>query len=220
MLLGLPERRWLGLALSFNFTPASYLHESWLDSLPHGDLLRRLRAVPRAVGDVSDYVLQVLELNRQYCDDFSSRPARLPLVYGQALEQLFFYLGLCLRNEELRREILGERIRKLKQALGEQAFTFAVKRAPFLGGIPDFSFEPEPSDPRSRFAMIGARFYVTVCTGLEDALIRRLALKLPYAWSGCLLEAKADNSPYGSDLPPLIRKLIKEILPRWNPLFA
>ena len=221
-LLGLPERRWLQLALAFNFAPAGYLHDSWLDSLPHGELVQKLRKVPPAAGYVSEYILQTLELNHQYCYDFSKRSARLALLHGRVLEHLFLYLGLTLRNQELRREILGERIRSLRKTLGEHEFAFAIKRAPFLGAIPDFPYEPEASDPRTRFTMIGARFCALSCSAFGEGLLRRMALKLPAAWSNCLLEASADDMQANTDsaLPPLIRKLIKETLPQWNPLFV
>ncbi|NJN46701.1 MAG: SctK family type III secretion system sorting platform protein [Candidatus Competibacteraceae bacterium] len=217
--LGLPDSRWLKRALTFNFHPVAYLHDSWFDTLPYGDLMRRLRTMPRAAPQVSRHLLQALGLEQDYWYDFSDRRTRLALLNGPTLERLFLYLGLTLRSTELRGELLGERLRPIKQAVGEDGFAFAVKRAPFLGGLPDFSFEPETDDPHTRFSLIGARFCADQLPA--EALLKRMALKLPVAWSS-LLTANPQPSPVTIDpsLPPLLRKLIKELMPKWTPLFA
>lgn len=230
-LLGLPERHWLRLALAFNFQPAGYLHDSWFDHLPQGELIRRLRDEPASAVPINRHLRQILTLDRDsLMQDFSARRSRLALLDGAALMRLSWYAGLALRSHALRSELLGTRLRRLRQALGEEAFTFAVKRAPFLGTIPDFPFEPETDDPQTRFLVIGARYCVLQVAELDGKLARRMVLKLPRDWAdwidpqddtGTRLPDKAANEHQdNSGLTPLLRKLIKERLPRWTPLFA
>ncbi|MEZ5581702.1 MAG: SctK family type III secretion system sorting platform protein [Candidatus Competibacteraceae bacterium] len=147
--LGLPDPRWLKRALAFNFHPAAYLHDSWFDTLPHGDLVRRLRTVPRAAPQVSRYLMQILGLEQDYWYDFADRRARLALLNGRPLERLCLYLGLALRSTELRSELRGDRLRPVKQAVGEDGFAFAVKRLPFWGCCLISLSSPKPTIRRS-----------------------------------------------------------------------
>ena len=217
--LGLPDG-WRDTALIFNTQPAVWLHDSWFDLLPHGAMARRLCAVPQAAPQVSGYLLRAFGLERNYCENFANAWTRLALLDGPALDRLFLHVGLALRSQELRQEILGERLRTLKQTVGMDGLHFILKRAPLLGAIPPFAFEPDTADPRTRFALIGGRFCTRRLLAFGQPLMRRLTLKLPAAWSASL------NAPHPSpdaapvDLPPLLRKLLKDLLPTWNPLFA
>lgn len=218
--LGLPDRRWLETALVFNTQPAVWLHDSWCDVLPHGAIVRRLRAVPQAVPQVSGYLLRAFGLERNYCEDFTIHWARLALLDGPALEDLFLHLGLALRRDELQREILGERLRRLQQAVGVERLNSAIKRAPLLGAIPTFTFEPEAVEPRARFTLIGARFCAMRLAILSPPLLRRMTLKLPAAWSACLNAPNPQSKASCGELPPLLRKLLRDLPPAWNPLFV
>jgi hypothetical protein len=226
-LLGLPDQRWVSIALAFNFHPASYLHASWFDTIEHGDMARRLCADPDGAADVSRYLLPRLELMSRFHSDFSNPCSRLALLPGATFEHLCLYLGLVLRSETLRREILGARLRELKKAVGDEAVAFVFKRVPLLGAIPDFPFEPQlPADDlRQRFTLIGARFCILPLAAEGDALLRRVLFKLPQSWAS-QLAADDDDDFYLAEpdrhapLPPVVRKLIKELVPQWHPLFA
>lgn len=218
--LGLPDHHWREVALIFNTQPVAYLHDSWFNLLPHGTIARRLGAVPQAAPWVSGYLLRAFGLERSYWEDFTSPWARLALVDGPALEQLFMHLGLALRSSDLQREVMGERFRLLKQAVGAESWNFAIRRAPLLGAIPKFAFEPNTDDPHIRFILIGARFCAVHLTPFGQPLLRRMTLKLPASWSACLNAPEARPQAMPAELPPLLRKLLKDLLPTWNPLFA
>ena len=227
--LGLTDRRWLKLALELMLQPATYLHESWYETLPNGELIRRLRNEPAATALVNRQLRDILALDLESPPhEFSGWRARLALLEGPALAQLSLYLGLALRSAALRNELLGARLRRLRETLGNEAFTFALKRTPFLGAIPDFPFEPQDDDPGIRFSLIGARFSILQVAQLSEALARRMVLKLPRNWAEDISPQSnsdvLDNTPGerqdDAHLPPLLRKLIKERLPTWSPLFA
>lgn len=218
--LGLTDRRWREVALIFNTQPAAYLHDSWFNVLPHGVIARRLSAIPQAAPWVSGYLLRAFGLERSYCENFTSPWARLALLDGSALEHLFIHLGLALRYDQLQREVMGERLRLLKQTIGFESLNFAIKRAPLLGAIPRFAFEPKAADPRTRFTLIGARFCAIHQAPFGQPLLRRMTLKLPSAWSACLNAPEAQPQAIPVELPTLLRKLLKDLLPTWNPLFA
>ena len=221
--LTLSEPRWREAVLIFNTQPALWLHDSWFDRLPQGSIARRLRTVPQAAPWVSCYLLRAFGLAQRHCLDFASPWARLALLDGPALERLFLHLGLALRHRDLGQEILGEQLRRLKTALSAAEWNFAVKRAPLLGAIPLFTFEPDTADLRTGFTLIGGRFCAVHLTPFGRPLLARLTLKLPATWSATLNLSAApavSGSVTGADLPPLLRKLLKDLLPTWNPLFA
>jgi hypothetical protein len=221
-LLGLPDQRWLPLALSLNEQPAAYVHDSWLDDLPQGALVRRLRDQPLALAGLSRYLCDQLLAGESSSLDFTPRWRRLSLLDAPALMRLCLYLGLTLRNDEIRWEIAGSKVRLMRQSLGDEAYAFAVKRAPFFGAPPVFAFEPPPQEARMRFAMIGARFCGERVMASDPGAARRMALKLPRAWSagwdvGAQASTRLNDEPGFS---PLMNKLIKEVAPPWAPLFV
>ncbi|WP_295409478.1 SctK family type III secretion system sorting platform protein [uncultured Thiocystis sp.] len=196
------------------------MHDSWYEWLPHGEMLGHLRGSPRARGELSRHLLTCLALDGCYVEDFANPWARLALLDGPWLEHLLRRLGLALRSSELRLELSGERRRRLKAALSAEDWRFVTCETPLLGQIPAFDSEPRQldADPATRFALIGARFCALQGLGALDlALTQRLALKLPVDWAPTLNAARA---PRSSALPPILRKLLRELPPAWIPLFA
>jgi hypothetical protein len=169
---------------------------------------------------VSRYLAETLGLVDAYVYDFSDPRSRLALIDGPALERLSLYVGIALRSIEIKQEIDGERLRELKSILGEDGYRFASQRAAFLGSIPEFPFEPSKRDPHLRLSLIGARYCVQQLSSLGRTLRRRMTLKLPSSWSSSLVDAPILGMSREPALPPLLRKVIKEKLPQWHPLFA
>lgn len=211
--LGLPGPQWRNLAFALHFHPASYLHDSWIDTLPYSELIRRLRSVPKVTMRLSQYIDTTLTLEPRYWYDFSEPSTRLALLDTPSLESLFFYLGLTLRRNEISREIMGETLRTLKRTLGETALQFVLKEVPLLGTVPEFPFEPAKTHQKERLTIIGAKYCAHF---LPYALVQRMALKLPFEWYAYF--STTQSTPVL--LPRFVRKLIKNILPAWDPLFV
>lgn len=218
--LGLPNALWHEQALIFNTQPARYLHHSWCERLPHGALLERLRDSTRARAALSRHLLMTFKLDGRYVEDFANPWARLALLDGPWIERLMRRLGLALRSPRFRLELSGERLRHLKSTLSTEDWNFVMREAQLLGRIPVFHSEPQQSDadPATHFGLIGMRFCVLRGLGaLDTALIRRLALKLPADWAPTL---SVHRVPRSAELPPILRKLLRELPPAWTPLFA
>lgn len=218
--LGLPESSWRARALIFNTQPARYLHDSWYERLPHNAILSRLSDSPRARAALSRHLLAAFALDGRYVEDFTNPWARLALLDGPWIERLMRRLGLALRSPRLRLELSGEHLRRLKSALSAEDWNFVTRETPLLGRIPAFHSEPRQpdADPATQFALIGTRFCVLQGLGaLDEALIRRLALKLPADWAPTLHTPRV---PSADTLPLILRKLLRELPPAWTPLFA
>ena len=220
-LLGLPDQRFLPLALEFNFLVAASVHASWLTGSPHAELLLSLREQRAALPWLSHYLADFLNLPEGYWTDFSSPLSRVALLQPAALESLCLHLGLALASASLRNELSGERVRRLKQALGQHEFLFATRRAPLLGVPPGFECEPDVGDPYQQYALTGARF-ISARLARMQVLRRRIVLKLPAAWGDALMTEASGHPIEGHREPmtPWVRKLINEAIPEWKPLFA
>ena len=219
-LLGLPEHRWLAPALALNLDPLAAVDPSWLGDLPHGDLIHRLRKSPRAAKGVGAYLFEALELNSTWCADFSRPSARVLLLPGDLLQRLCLYLGLALFSERLRNEIEGARVRAVRDAVGAEAYDFALKRAPLLGRLPPAPPLPADVEPRLAFELAGAgTLAADLCAGPDKGSLRRLALKLPKHWSATIDSAIPVEGP-SPDYSSLLRRLLEEVSPRWSPLFV
>jgi YOP proteins translocation protein K (YscK) len=221
-LLGLPDDRWLEPALSLNFHPEAWVHESWLQRFQQRPIVDRIWGKPGGATALSRYLLQTFKLDGSYCEDFSGPFSRLALLDGNSLSSLFLHVGLVLRSEGLREQISGEAVRGLRSAVGDEAYAFAIRTAPLLGKIPSFRYEPEATDPASRFSLIGARYCWSTSPKPGEGLLRRALLKLPVGWARPLAVAW-DDQPQGAStgqLPPLVLKILGGILPTWRPLFV
>lgn len=219
-ILGLPDRRWLVPALALNLDPFAAVDPSWIDDLPHGDLVRRLRGSPRAAKGVGAYLFESLELDSTWCADFSRPSTRILLLPGDLLRRLCLYLGLALSCERLRNEIDGARVRSVRDSVGTEAYDFALKRAPLLGRLPQATPLAPELEPRLSFQLAGAgTLAADLTSGANGGPLRRLTLKLPKRWS-TLIDPEMPTEAPDADYAPLLRKLLDEVSPQWSPLFV
>jgi hypothetical protein len=208
--------------VAFNLAPINYVDDSWLDEIPHGDLVRVLRMEPRNAARLSQYLLAAFELENAFFDDFAEPRSRLALLDPEHLQTLFLRTGVALRHEELRNVLDRDRLARLRNELGPEVIEFAIKRVPLLGKLPVFDFEPESEEPRTRMTLIGAAFSLSPRVWQDPAYSRRVSLKLPCHVAKGLSTLHSDHgsAPENGSLPPLTRRLIKEFAEGWQFLFA
>lgn len=219
--LSLPGNDWIKHAVEFNLGPINYTHRSWFDAIPHGAAVWSLSGDLRAASHLSQYLLEAFHLDTNFVHDFSSPRLRLALIEAPILEHLFLYTGLALRSSEIRTEIDGSHIAELRDALGPECIDFAIKRTPLLGSIPEFEFEPAATDVRSRLIIIGTMFSLPHEAWKNPGYSGRIILKLPRE---CGLQLFGTSPPLSEmndneDLPHLTKRLIRELAPKWQPLF-
>ena len=209
------------LSLDFNLAPVKYLHDSWYAVLPQGEFCRRLLGHGRARAHVSRYLLESLGLERRFYDAFETPRSRLALLEPRLLETLFLYVGAALRSAEFRRELNGTRVAMLRRALGGNLLDYATKRVPFAGPVPDFPYEPEMRDnTRLRLIRIGAVYSMSPGAAADPAYVGRAVLKLPHPISVDLIaDVAAAAEPDNPRLPTVTRRVVREFLPKWLPLF-
>lgn len=215
------DRRLAAAIVEFNCLPSRYAHDSWFTALPHGALLLRLRESPRIAQRLSRHLLAAWGLEGQYCFDFSTPPARLALLDSSTLTQLVLYAGLTATAAYVRQTVERDKVAALKQRLGEPAFLFALKRAPFLGGVVPLSTALHRASPDAfhRITLLaGLQCLAASLKGRERALRRRLLFKFPHGWAASFASSKAMPPPAAS--ARLFDQLLWEFAPQWAHLAA
>lgn len=219
--LGGPNRRLAAAIVEFNCLPSRYAHASWFAALPHGALLLKLRESPRAAQRLSRYLLAAWGLEGRYCTDFSAPAARLALLDSATLTQLVLCAGLTATAAYVGRTVERDKVAALKRRLGEPAFLFALKRAPFLGGVaplPDALHRASPEDFHRITLLAGLQCLSASLKGRERALRRRLLFKFPQGWAASFAGIKATPPP--AVCARLFDQLLWELAPQWAHLAA
>ena len=130
-------------------------------------------------------------------------------------------MGTALNAPKIARIIERDKLLSVKKEIGESAYLFALKRAPFLIGPVEFSFVDDrlPQNFRSNVIAYGMKCLEACFSGQPNALIKRVLFKLPKSICGSFKpedltqeKAKASN---------LMKKvLLREVGPEWAPYFS
>lgn len=210
----LPEP-FMAKVFEFNFLPSRYVHMSWLQTLPHGRLLSKLRRCERAEWRVARYLLSYFGLRERYWFDFNKPSYRIALWDSRDIQQLAVYVGLTLNYQYIQHAVRRDDVLHIRRAFGERAYRFAMRQAPFL--VPKEMLsrgEINPTNDRDMIAASGVHCLGTVFCTLPLELHKRLLLKLPYHWMphfcGPPVQSRQNCALLLSKLMPELQKVKKE----------
>jgi hypothetical protein len=206
------------LVHQFNAQPALYAHPSWFEGLVPQHLLNVLRTRRRSVRRLSTLLLDRHCLADEVCYDFQSRQWRLALLPVQVVQKLALYGGLAFQHRRICATVDKATLAAIKGSIGEQAYAFAVKRAPLMfrpGGAVNRRW-----DGRGDFGRfcrdIGAVCFLTHFYAAPRAVAERLAFK----FSRAIWRLALGKMPETSWWPLFKRIVIHEIDPRWQTLLS
>lgn len=183
--------------LDFNCLPLRTLHDSWYAGLPDGDLVVRLRGRPRVERRLNQWLLDRHGLNARFWFQPEQPFERLALLDGERLLKLVVYTGLTLNAKRIQHTLIGDDVRLIKQSIGQPAYQFALKRAPFLGPLPPGLLPPSAysDDFYCHTSACGTRALAVAFAarraGPDPALLARILFRLPRSLAG-----------YAGDTPP------------------
>lgn len=203
--------------IEFNLRPARYIHRSWIDHLIDAPLLLKLKAVPRAEKRLSSLILAEFNLHQDPIYDFEQHHRRAALLDTDALTRLVYLTGIALNAADIARVIEKKPLLALRNTIGEPAYLFALKKAPFLLGQLDPKFKRDGDQDYRSHAMNCGILCLQACYREEPAgLLRRLYFKFPKDTF-----TDAGSQPEGLDQAGawrILRKvLIQEVKPEWAP---
>jgi len=122
------------LMLECNLDPLGQMHASWLSHLPHGDLCLKLIASPQARGKLQQYLQNHYAWMGKHDFEAIRWPGQLAILSAEHLEQLLLYVGIWYCSQEIRHLINARDVAKIRSAIGEEGYQFAIKLAPFISG--------------------------------------------------------------------------------------
>lgn len=224
--------RLLPLICELNALPIRQFHPTWLESTDEWPDIATLAQHPTALPDLSAFMMKRYRLKSVWVHDFTELRYRLLLMNSVSLNRVVYYLGLIVVSPYLRKLIDGGAIRDMRQAIGQDEFEFTRKKAAFynpayLGKLIKVDRHAlTPQTIRDEIIKRGV-----MCMGLlywdEDKSIKtRLAIKLPKANARLIVSKAFDKAPkdrlnsFRDTLFKVIIKLIKEVEPSWQTIFA
>lgn len=116
----------------FNHYPVNYVHPSHLINFVQEPLLSKIQKSQRASYMLSQRVLELIGVSRDFFYDFSDVRLRLALIDPATLNRLYLVAGAACCSDQITHVIDRDSLRYLKEHLGEDLYRFAIKRAPLL----------------------------------------------------------------------------------------
>ncbi len=169
----------------FNQHPAATLHADYIPAGVDPRLFGRLVQSPGAERALSRWVTRQHGLSPAGFWRFEYPPQRLALLDPPQLQSLLQFAAAAALHVRITGLIGGTQIREAKQALGEAAYSFALRRASLAVG-------PKPVEPEwAAGAPLSAdRLHATGVSWLRSCLgndspelLKRTSLKLPSGWA-------------------------------------
>ena len=166
----------------FNFHPALHIHPRRFDGHIPPAIVEFLSKSRRGERRLSRWANSHWQLPANPYWDFADPRRRLALLQPLQLESLLRYAGAAVHADVISRAIDRQTKSKFREALGEQAYHFAVKRAALLSrGIPE-SLRPRletNDDLQTTLETTGYRCVLFCQSEIPPLLAQRLNLKLP-----------------------------------------
>ena len=164
----------------YNCCPARYMHSSHRDKLIPGSIFDLLIQTEKGERYLSEYLLTLLKIDRNEVIDFKDPDQRLVFYSAEKIETMVFYAGIVWNSILIRHMIDSQGLRRLRSSIGEEAYRFALHRAPFLLSRFDAVSPPHlPEDWRQDCMEIGIRLLFTCFRDAPEPFLKRLKLKLP-----------------------------------------
>ena len=211
----------LPLIIEFNRSPARYIHGSWIHPIIKPPFFEKLRKNIRSEKILSALVLRQFDLDQDHYFDFEDPKRRLALIDGKSLSRLVYLSGIVLNASRISKIIEREALLSLRNQIGDEAYLFALKKAPFLIGRMEFPFaeDQKSQDLQAHLIACGMKCLEACFFGERAALTKRLLFKLPKE-----LCRNFGERPFGEGRDRawslLRRVLLQEVDPRWAPCFS
>ena len=116
----------------FNTDLARIIDPSHLEGFIDLHLFEKLRASIRPRHKLSALLLKKFELDTAFCFDFQEPSRRLALLEKPILKSLLLHAGASYFSKGITHIIQKQELLELKETIGDDAYLFALKKAPFL----------------------------------------------------------------------------------------
>lgn len=172
--------------LAFAWSPEAYMDPSWWrEDWLAPSLFERLRENPRSRRHLSNFLLRTMGLADGGLVGRDSPEVDLALVEGRRLQRLVVLAGVTLLSGSIARVLRGPDRRRIKDAIGDADYEFAVRRGRLLlqqarvkRDLPGLDL-PDCGLAEEALRRCGVGSLATALQDAPAALVRRVQLKLP-----------------------------------------
>ncbi len=192
----------------FNCRPQFWLHSTLMEGLPQSGVVRALAGATHGSGHLSCWLSKTLGLDPGEVEwDFQEPRRRLTLLGPASLARLACFAGAALCWRQLSAIIGRVQIQEVKTALGEDAYSFALRRARLLVSQNDAAISVAGEPLVDHAINMGWNLLATAASDDADCVQQRFMLKLPPAI------AKKTVRPVETELRARAWGLIRKITP-------
>jgi len=193
--------------LKFSFSPASYIHPSWLESMQIDSVFSWGFSQPNKEKLLSEFLWEQDGLKTIDFEHFSEEEKTIFLLDAEKTKKLVFYLGLFFCQDLLKNQIMKNQVMKIKSNFGEHAYLFGLKKAPYMLKNREIAFPENKNslDVIGEVIVYGMACLQIYLSSYADDIQKRVLWKLPNHWRGNDDVISSDNAAY------LINTIIQEI---------
>ena len=159
----------------FMFQPGNYIHHSWLEDWMSSKLFSNLRRADKARRCVDRIIMRRFDLDHGFEFVFGNANHRIALLEPEVLRKLVEMTGVAILGRRLAKLVRKDEVLKYRERLGEEAYAFAINKAPFLTGS-DWEEKGFMSDDPE---VLGLECLADAMTGCSPAILSRLRLIFP-----------------------------------------
>lgn len=203
------------LVWEFNFRPDHYIHDSWLEQMPDGPLIKKLVGCHRGADRIVQYLMQRLGLEGEVFFNFSNSLARIGLWSGADLERLIMHMGVVFYHSRIQKVVTRDEVLQIREQMGDELFSFMQSRAVRVKGKLDLNLKlPAELDAKQFVRLAGLLCFHAALSGYPLALRKRLMLKLPHEWFALFKRAGSLGKPLHqkqSECAALLQKTAIEV---------
>jgi hypothetical protein len=200
---------------AFLFFPNRYLHDSWRADMMPPPLWELLAGSERTEGRLASFVLNRTGLSLPTTAAFDSPQARFCLLPWDVILKVAQRTGLVLNAARLGKTIDGRLVARIRRDLGNEAYEFALRRAPLITTqtdplAPDLASDAPLGEQLERS---GINYIGLALTGIAPELKARFRLKLPKSHASLVGAPQGDTAPEAAW--QVVRKVVREAEPQW-----
>jgi hypothetical protein len=208
-------------AIGFNRYPQRYAHPSWIPET-WGPWMGKLPAGSKSEASLGRGLLRHWGLAETPCFDFTTPARRLALIEGEPLRRTLLLAGVARHADAIARLMERSKVKELKEQVGEDAYKFAMFRAPLLAGplaAGGNEAAPAGADWKTRCMAAGMGMFGACLAGGPAGLSARAVLKFPREYAPYFGAGGGEGTQEGY-LRLFRRILAQEVDPAWDSLLS
>jgi len=155
------------------------IHSSWIQEMPNGELIGKLRKVPSAQKPLNDFIKKYIYLDDTDIADELAK--KIQQTHPEKLNEVVLKIGATLLSNSIRQTITKKDVIQIKDSLGYDLYDFSVRKAPFLYSsleVSDSYCFDQNSTPLSSVISLGYRSLRLALGSTDSSCI----YKLPKEW--------------------------------------